>query len=98
MGVVGSERGKSEHLSVKEQGSIGSETAASVSAEDPKSMYMSCEGIRSHPFLNYKPYTCPSAVYISRVCFWPFLLEFLKPLSILLSLLIFYLFFMLKEP
>lgn len=43
----------SGHLSIKEQGSIGSEEAASISAEDPKSTYMVCEGMRNHPFLHH---------------------------------------------
>lgn len=55
VGVTSIGKGKNGHLNVKEQGSIGSEEAASVSAEAAKSMYMGGEGIRSHPFLHH-PY------------------------------------------
>ena len=48
MGVARSRKGKSEHLSVKGEGYIGSEEAALMSAEGPRSMNRGCEGMRSH--------------------------------------------------
>lgn len=57
----------SEYLSVRKQGSIGREKAALMSSEDPKPMYMACEGLKNHSFLHH-PMVLLVSVNTSREC------------------------------